>query len=235
MAERPILFSPPMVRAIRADLKSQTRRVVNGLRRHGRITEFGRSDTAGYDWHFRDKALRWHDVRHARLLELAPYRAGDVLWVRETWCVSRQYDAVKPSDLKPHSMTVFYAAGGSCANMTSGKWDHSSWPANEAELPDWVGKLRPSIFLPRWAARILLRVKSVRVERLQAISAADAIAEGIPAPANCFTIDCDTPDPRVEFRALWDSLNAGRGFGWQADPWVWVIEFERCEAPRAAA
>ena len=91
---------------------------------------------------------------------------------------------------------------------------------------------QPSIHMNRWASRILLEVTGVRVERLQDISCADAIAEGIIAAANSQTIDCDTPDPRDEFRGLWDCINGrprkdGTDFSWNANPWVWVIEFNK--------
>ena len=85
---------------------------------------------------------------------------------------------------------------------------------------------RPSIFLKRADSRLVLEVTAVRVERLQEISCADAIAEGIAPAANSQTIDCDTPDPRHAYRELWDSLNAKRA-PWASNPWVWVIEFKR--------
>lgn len=82
---------------------------------------------------------------------------------------------------------------------------------------------RPSIHMPRWASRLTLTVTAVRVERLQEISCADAIAEGIAPAANSQTIDCDTPDPRDEFHALWDRLH-GEG-AWDANPEVVAITF----------
>ena len=85
-------------------------------------------------------------------------------------------------------------------------------------------KWRPSIFLKREACRLVLQVAAVRVERLQEISCADAIAEGIAPAANSQNIDCDTPDPRHAYRELWDSINAKRA-PWASNPWVWVVEF----------
>lgn len=85
---------------------------------------------------------------------------------------------------------------------------------------------RPSIFMPRSAARTLLEVTGVRVERLQQISDADAISEGVLPPGMELVIGT----PRDGFRNLWDSLNAGRGHGWETNPWVWVVEFKRLGA-----
>jgi len=85
----------------------------------------------------------------------------------------------------------------------------------------------PSIFMPRWASRIQLRVLSVRLERLQDMSAEDAFAEGVR---------CDCMNPEAcpnsamlipKFRELWNSINAKRGYSWDSNPWVWVVEFER--------
>jgi len=90
---------------------------------------------------------------------------------------------------------------------------------------------RPSIFMPRWASRITLEVTAVRVERLQEITEGDAISEGMSddlikkefPPSECFR----KPTARESFRILWDHLNAKRGFGWDVNPFVWVIEFKR--------
>lgn len=79
-------------------------------------------------------------------------------------------------------------------------------------------RYRPSIHMPRWASRITLELTDVRVERLQEITAKDVVAEGFP-----FSSDLDV------FKATWDKLNARRGFGWSADPWVWALSFRRLE------
>jgi hypothetical protein len=83
---------------------------------------------------------------------------------------------------------------------------------------EWRGKWRPSIHMPRWASRITLEITAVRVERLQDIGEVDAMREGDPTCENTH-IDW--------FRALWDSINAKRGYSWESNPWVWVVEFQR--------
>ena len=85
------------------------------------------------------------------------------------------------------------------------------------------GNWRPSIHMPRKAARIFLRVTDVRMERVQDITSDDCYREGITDYPNT------EPRPRSEFASLWDNLSAKRGYEWDANPWVWVISFERCE------
>jgi hypothetical protein len=224
MTDRPILFSAPMVRALLDGRKTQTRRVLGRLRYHGPITEFGRSTTSGFDWHFRDRQMSWHDVDQPHLANfLLPYRIGDQVWVREAWRGALSFDHLKPSELPRGAV---------------------QWEADGAKsFDDFApGKLRPSIFMPRWASRITLIVTDVRVERIQDISAADAITEGL---RECSTglpkdeppiwgIDNDAGQfdpaiaahsPQLAFRSLWDSINARRGYGWDANPWVAALAF----------
>ena len=78
----------------------------------------------------------------------------------------------------------------------------------------------PSIHMPRWASRITLRLTDVRVERVQDISVSDCIAEGLGYPTDDRYAAVDN------FKPLWDSINAARGYGWDANPWVWVLVFE---------
>lgn len=133
-----------------------------------------------------------------------PYQLGDTLWVRETW--QGAVDGDEPL------YGIIYRA---------------SWNANEPAFKrddraekyfTGVSKWRPSIHMPRWASRITLEVTGVRVERLQDITEHDAIGEGV------ISSDYDKTY-RYAFSVLWDSINAKRGYGWAANPWVWVIEF----------
>lgn len=137
-------------------------------------------------------------------LTRCPYgQPGDRLWVRETW----------NADWCDH--VIYRADGGSAV------------AAGYSEEPRW----RPSIHMPRWACRILLDVVSVRVERLQDISRADAIAEGAPGRFHAgVDREFGAAISIAWFAKLWDSTYAKRGLGWDANPWVWVIEFTRAEA-----
>jgi hypothetical protein len=87
---------------------------------------------------------------------------------------------------------------------------------------DYGLKITPSIFMPRWASRITLEITEVRVQQIWDISAGDCFSEGIVQS------NPEIPkDPQIDFRNLWDSINAKRGFGWDQNPWVWAITFRR--------
>ncbi|MBR8151047.1 hypothetical protein [Burkholderia vietnamiensis] len=146
----------------------------------------------------------------------SPYgRVGDRLYVRETWQHSNHPFGPYESDC-----LVFYRAD---------YLEDPLGPDLERSADGIRREWRPSIHMPRAAARITLEITGVRVERLQAISWADAIAEGIKDPRRA-AVRIDPIDGTVaQFRKLWDSLNAARGHGWDANPWVWVIEFRRIE------
>ena len=201
--ERPILFSGPMVRALLAGTKTQTRRPVKGM-----ALEWLRPE--GFTPTF------VADPANHLCLYGAP---GDRLWVREAWRAMAEHDASRPLDI-PWRAPVVYEA---------------------SRHPDTLfGKLRPGMFMPRWASRITLEVTGVRVERLQDISEADAIAEGIESRQVSETDSrwlrydrsedqgkaySTTGNPRESFRSLWESIN-GPGL-WQANPWVWVLSFRQ--------
>jgi hypothetical protein len=91
----------------------------------------------------------------------------------------------------------------------------------DAEIPAY--SKRSSIFMPRWASRLTLEITAVRVERLKDITIEDAQAEGVTP----LGVEGDGRRWRASFRELWDSLNAKRGYGWDKNPWAWVISFKR--------
>lgn len=142
------------------------------------------------------------------LHRLCPYgQPGDRLWVREAWL-----DMARPG-YKP-----VYAYR---AELNSGEG---------FDVPPGV-RWRPSIHMPRAASRITLEITGVRVERLQAISEADAIAEGVPNQTRLIGHSAKTgcawgpPEPIAEYCTLWESINGPDS--WAANPWVWVVEFKR--------
>ena len=214
MADRPIIFSAPMVRALLDGRKTQTRRLLR-ISRHRSISEFGPSDTKGYDWHFRDVGMRWHDLRHAELMKRLPYAIGDRLWVREAFCYQQWHNQY---------IDIDYVADPGSPYLT-----YRTPPAGaKIKLGDrYKGPRYPSIHMPRWASRLTLTVTDVRVQRLREISRADAIAEGIrPCRQGGWMADNEdtsAPEPEEAFRALWLSLH-GPG-SWEANPWVVALTF----------
>lgn len=185
-----------MVRALLAGSKTQTRRIVKA------------------------RDLEWMDVhqglREPDNAERCPYGqpgdqllcsghriGGDRLYVRETWAAPHAYDHLPPR-LIPQDASIHYAA-----------------------TEDRGGLLwRPSIHMPRWASRITLEVTSVRVERLQDIDLADALAEGI-SDTGALILDSagnEQGGPIAEYAVLWEQIN-GSG-SWAANPWVWAVEFK---------
>jgi hypothetical protein len=182
MKERPILMSAPMVRAILAGTKVQTRRALKQVQ-------------------VRSAAMpepEWRSVH-----TLCPYgQPGDRLWVREAWSRDEEDGA------------LFYRADVGTGN------EADDWQRN---IDDGASGYRwkPSIHMFRWASRILLDVTAVRVERLQDISNQDSLAEGIyPTSTGLYP-----GSPRAAYQKLWEQIN-GPG-SWDANPWVWVIEFKR--------
>lgn len=221
--ERPIIFSAMMVEAILDGKKTQTRRVVKipgkycGEREDqnpGAICQDG-----GGNW------IAWYPGNSEGLPELTkklypngegfkcPYgKAGDRLWVRETW-----YDNMAGRAEGDH--TIIDAQGNVyVVYRADGEFDDLF--AEVEGDPKWS----PAIFMPRWASRILLEIVSVRVERLQALTPADAVAEGCPHPPDDFWTEHDAV---CWYGNLWDVIH-GRG-SWCANPWVCVVEFKRAK------
>ena len=189
--EKPILFSGEMVRAILDGRKTQTRRVVNP------------QPTGGYLGFIKERLKHWFKHEPSSIEIACPYgRPGDLLWVRETWASHKYMDDTKPSEFTvgAQMLPVWYRAD----NVQS----------------DERGKWRPSIFMPRWASRITLRVVDVRVETLWDMTVSKMTAEGVAE------IENNDKHPLTPFITLWDSINADRGHAWYTNPWVWVVEFE---------
>lgn len=207
MKERPILFNGPMVRAVLADDKMQTRRT-NGLEYFSRPE----SDPEGW-WCARvvdgQAYMVYKQSPHERAVRCPYGQPGDRLWVRETWAFGIHAIAAQHEEDGP----FVYAADGTTQGRLGDRW-------------------RPSIHMPRHACRLVLEITRVRVERLQAINRIDAIAEGVGLNPSAADVAMTTPEgesmPRVMFRELWEQIN-GAG-AWDANPWVWVVEFQRLAA-----
>lgn len=198
----PILFNTEMVRAILDDLKGATRRAVKGFIPDDAIWGYTAFTPKGYI----SCRGTFADGYGEKFFKL-PCEPGDILYVRETW--GEWYE----------EGTYIYKADDKLANLP--RFSESS-------------KLiyHPSIHMPKEAARIWLKVTDVRVERLQEITPQGAWKEG----ARC---SCPHPVPdcagnKTAFVNIWDSTikkSDLERYGWDANPWVFVIEFERCEKP----
>jgi hypothetical protein len=200
---KPIIFSTPMVQAILDGRKTMTRRVIKPQT----VTH---NTPGGMMVESLDDFMR----RNKEDFELmaacaAPYQPGDVLWVRETFAQIRC--------IETGNVDTFYAANELDYDtvMTTYQCDDNGFETDR-HIP-W----RNGIHMPQDAARLFLRVKDVRVERVQDISAEDCEAEGYfeTAPVE--------PRPRSWFSTVWNARNAKRGYGWDSNPWVWVYTFER--------
>ncbi|ENI5448028.1 hypothetical protein ABZG18_004903 [Citrobacter freundii] len=201
MTERGMIFNSEMVRAILDGRKTQTRRIIKLSHERGMLNPVIKG---------RNGEITSVSCRLAPLL--CPFgQPEDRIWVRETWAEA----GASAPDLKLYR-----------ANYP----DHV--PSHYENVPP-VDEIRwkPSIHMPRWASRILLGITDVRVERLNAISQADAIAEG--APPSHPSIDCVSqeygfPDfSRSWFGQTWQHIYGEES--WQANPWVWVIEFKHID------
>ncbi|MDU8575245.1 hypothetical protein RYA98_23210 [Pseudomonas syringae] len=221
--ERPILFSAPMVRAILEGRKTVTRREVKKPAALDCLA-------AGFEPAF--LALPGN-------ADLCPYgRAGDRLWLRETWSdvnlqgapgIAYRADG-DVRDLMADASFLNEDGAFNYDDPRSKPYQFSCW--SEDLLGGKEGRWRPSIHIPRWASRILLEITDVRVERLQDISEDQAKAEGIRLYTDHAElgewwhvdgIETYSADPRKSFELLWTSV----GGDWNANPWVWVVEFKR--------
>jgi hypothetical protein len=211
--ERPILFRPEIVRAILEGRKTVTRRVVEPQPEVDLVELPDTYEPEG--WFKPGHSGRWSEEgAEGDRIWRCPYGVpGDRLWVRERWQMGHymggdepatSYTLLRPTGSTDRDGRVFYAADGN------------------PNVPRW----RPSIYMPRWASRLTLEVTDVGVERVRDITEADALAEG--CPGNLFPEET----PLAEFRRLWGAINGPRGFGWDANPWVWVVRFKVAEAQR---
>lgn len=215
MKHFPILFSTPMVQAILEGRKTMNRRVVKPQPNENGMS-FMKNPPLDWERIYREEWKPWKlEKEDGETIALhCPYgQPGDVLWVRETYCIS--------------SCRKRYKANGEWSKEEIAAGENNRW--------------KPSIHMPKAACRIWLHVKAVRVERLQDISEQDAIAEGVQISFQNerYTLYKNYLNPDKcnygfqvasnSFKTLWKSINGDES--WKANPWVWVVEFERCDMP----
>lgn len=222
--DRPILFSGPMVQALREGRKTQTRRVLRTW--SGRPFEnLVEDDPDHYSGEHNDPDSWGYpyadDGANLHLPEVAmsQYHVGDRLWVREAWRCNGW-----ASDLA----TIFYRASEGEGYTAMCEQYPVAGKAPARVTATW----RPGIHMPRWASRLTLPVVDVRVQRLQDISEEDAIAEGCGQYASSTALHRDRPftsgaigSYREGFSELWEGLNGPRGYGWDVNPWVVAVTF----------
>jgi hypothetical protein len=206
MAIKPILFNTEMVQAILDGRKTCTRRVAKNVPDHThRIEPVYENGRFQFDCFYSSYVAALDADADFCMPCLPPYQQGDILYVRETWS-----HPIVPSDKNRYVYRADEVAEDGFKN--------------EAHI--W----HPSIHMPKEAARIWLKVTDVRVERLQEISGEDLIKEGIDFfRSNYVRVAFD------EYKNIWNSTIKKSDidrYGWDANPWVWVIEFERCEKPK---
>lgn len=206
MNARPILFSAQMVLAILNGSKTQTRRII--------------SPPKGFEGatYFPHRAMWATTLKESK--PSRPFQCGKELWAREAWRVHKNYNHLRPG-------LVHSAMGGDTGYCV----DFRATP----RPGDFWGKWRPSIYMPRWASRIMLTITCVRVERLQSINEENAKWEGI----HTFNVrgmeyfhhrptaptEEQFTTAKMAFRDLWQSINGPKS--WEENPWVWVISFAR--------
>lgn len=218
MAIKPILFNTEMVRAILDGRKTCTRRIVKGFIPDDAIWGYTVFTPKGYI-----SCRGTFPVGYGEKFFKLPYQKGDILYVRETWC---RYGKLDDFDhVIEGTEEYYYLADGAnptpynCFLVQRNGYDEYK------DTPVW----HPSIHMPKEAARIWLKVKDVLVERLQGIDGKGCVKEGIEEEP---LKDVGEEFVKGMYHDLWDSTIKKSDidrYGWDANPWVWVIEFERCE------
>lgn len=228
MADKGIIFSAPMVRALLAGTKTQTRRLLKlppapahlGLWEASTVGGPGILDRHGNETP--EYPCVWHTRTGATIVP--PYTVGDRLWVRETWAVASVYDGKKPREINPEGIPLYCGIRYAATDERLGIKDRSCR------------------FMPRWASRLWLEVTDVRVQRLQDISEADILAEGAPLcdqhrdhtqdgsnPHMCVTNEGEpwaTQSPRAWYHRLWDTIRTAKGERWDDNPWIVAVTFK---------
>lgn len=216
---KPILFNTQMVRAIQKGQKTVTRRIAF---EQANIRRFHINQHPHGWWFLGRVYATWNSMLREPqgVLSYAKYKAGDILYVRETW--TKLYHVDENGYTHFDQEEIYYAADGDPGITLVN--------ADGFEEDDQRIKWKPSIHMPKEAARIFLRVKEVRVERLNSMEEEDAIAEGFP------DLGVDADSPLLRFSVLWDKTISRKDIGkfdWAANPWIFAYEFERISKEEA--
>ncbi len=221
MADKPIIFSAPMVRALIDGRKTQTRRIIENVPdappsrcaprntpRHPAPYLDAYCEERPTPTNPRGMGRNWHwwqiDDRPGPVVFRLPYAPGDRLWVREAFIGPYAYEVNEYPPRDWGNKPIWFPADGPVPDKFTGQFWH---------------RARPSIHMPRWASRLTLTVTDVRVQRLQEISEADAVAEGIAG----VPWDSGGLDHIVPYRTLWNSFHGPDA--WDANPWVAAYSF----------
>lgn len=206
MTDRPIIFSAPMVRALLDGRKSQTRRVLKPQPPEGASCYW--AHLPGYEcWMYqgRPEPMPGNSTYIPQGRLRVPYAPGDRLWVKEAWRVRHTHNAISGANMPAAARHPIW-------------WEADRDGAEYGKRTDF-GRYRHARFMPRWASRLTLTVTDVRVQRLQEISEADAVAEGVGGT----NWNGDGPRYRPSFYTLWNGLHGPEA--WDANPWVAAATF----------
>ena len=241
MKERGMIFNAEMVRALLSGRKTQTRRIMKPQPEPcPRGGHWWPSNVFKTMLHVEEEMQNGKGGWGGLVGDACPFGdVGDRIWVREAYRFPASLDDVSPTGVGEMAVATGYRKPWAPTFYEFTGTFSDGWKGFETspKVSD-AGKLRPSIHMPRWASRILLEITDVRVERLNAISEEDARAEGIidggclncgePEPCGCANPE---PDATDAFAYLWQSIYGQEN--WNANPWVWVIEFKRVEGGAA--
>lgn len=225
MRERPIIFNADMVRAVLDGRKTQTRRIIQSPAKNmqasgHKVIEYREPGDKWYGEHvfsMRNQSGTWCDYTKEQFLAKCPFGVvGDRLWVRESFYEHGHWQGggYDPEDSYFVSdKQVLFPADG------------IQRPSERKREDFW--RSRPSIHMPRWASRITLEITGVRVERLNSMTEKDALAEGCLGGHDSIPGYHYSATPHEHFHHVWQSIYGDDS--WQANPWVWVVEFKRVE------
>lgn len=220
MAIKPILFNTEMVRASLDGRKTVTRRLIKPQPPYDVQCPLGYC-TDGYKSEIGKFAFGSHKDGGKMIFCKPPYQPGDILYVRESWehfeCCCCEGDEHGNCYQEPQQSVLNKSCGCYMYRATDEIYGDARW--------------HPSIHMPKEVARIWLKVTDVRVERLQEITSEQICREGVEVE---YPHVLNGEEKRYAFSTLWNSTIKKSDldrYGWDANPWVWIIEFERCEKP----